>query len=146
MKTFITAIFLITFVPLNAENIGDRSNRQAYESQRGYAFEQKCFRYEYREEYVPGTSSSPGYVRSYNEKIAVPCNGSNIASENYNYPTNQTMLYSSDQSSQNCSGNRILGAIVGGGIAASLSETDAYGWTIPLGVVLGMEIADSECN
>ena len=74
MKTALAAIMLLTAVPANAfESIGDRSNRQAYESVGGYAYEHNCYRYEYREEYVPGTSRSPGYVRSYREKIAVPC-------------------------------------------------------------------------
>ena len=78
MKTALAAILLLTAVPANAggrwsESIGDRSNRQAYESQRGYAYENSCFRYEYREEYVPGTSYSKGYVKSYNEKVSVPC-------------------------------------------------------------------------
>ena len=54
MKTALAAILLLTAVPANAggrwsESIGDRSNRQAYESQRGYAYEHNCFRYEYRE-------------------------------------------------------------------------------------------------
>ena len=62
-------------LPVNAyESIGDRSNREAYESQKGYAYENKCFRYEYREEYIPGTSMSPGYVKSYSEKVSIPCN------------------------------------------------------------------------
>ena len=69
MKIALAALMIAT-MPAHAESIGDRSNRQAYESQRGYASENKCFRYEYREEYVPGNSQSPGYVKSYNEKIA----------------------------------------------------------------------------
>ena len=36
-----------------------------YRSRGGYAEQEKCFRKEYREEYVPGTMSSPGYVRTY---------------------------------------------------------------------------------
>ena len=32
----------------------------ANEYQAGYSHERKCYRSEYREEYVPGTSSSPG--------------------------------------------------------------------------------------
>ena len=41
-----------------------------YRSQGGYAEQEKCFRKEYREEYVPGTMSSPGYVRSYKKSTS----------------------------------------------------------------------------
>ena len=41
--------------------------------------------------------------------------------------------------------NGTLGALLGGGVAASLSAVDAYGWSIPLGLVLGKGIANSEC-
>ena len=49
MKTALAAIMLLTAVPANAfESIGDRSNRQAYESVGGYAYEHNCYRYEYQ--------------------------------------------------------------------------------------------------
>ena len=35
--------------------------------------EESCFKYEYREEYVPGTRKNPGYVKSYTDKVEVPC-------------------------------------------------------------------------
>ena len=44
-----------------------------YRSRGGYAEQEKCFRKEYREEYVPGTMSSPGYVRSYKKRVRVAC-------------------------------------------------------------------------
>ena len=47
---------------------GDYSNHRAYsdyKSKKGYASENKCYRKEYREEYVPGTSRSPGYGGGY---------------------------------------------------------------------------------
>ena len=34
-----------------------------------------CTRTEYREEYIPGTKSSPGYVRSYEIDVEIPCGG-----------------------------------------------------------------------
>ena len=37
-----------------------------------------CTRTEYREEYIPGTKSNPGYVRSYEVDIEIPCGGSKI--------------------------------------------------------------------
>ena len=75
MKTLIAILILGSSFPVNAyESIGNRSNREAYDSQKGYAYENKCFRYEYREAYIPGNSISPGYVKSYNEKVSIPCN------------------------------------------------------------------------
>ena len=35
--------------------------------------EETCFKYEYREEYVPGTENSPGYVKSWKDTVEVPC-------------------------------------------------------------------------
>ena len=35
-----------------------------------------CTRTEYREEYIPGTKSNPGYVRSYEVDVEIPCGGS----------------------------------------------------------------------
>ena len=36
-----------------------------------------CTRTEYREEYIPGTKSNPGYVRNYEIDVVVPCGGDN---------------------------------------------------------------------
>ena len=36
----------------------------ADEYQAGYSSTKSCYRSEYREEYVPGTEDSPGYVKS----------------------------------------------------------------------------------
>ena len=37
------------------------------------------------------------------------------------------------------------GGLLGGGLAAALSKKDAYGWSVPLGAVLGMGIANADC-
>ena len=34
-----------------------------------------CTRTEYREEYIPGTKSNPGYVRNYEVDVEIPCGG-----------------------------------------------------------------------
>ena len=60
-----------------------------------------------------------------------------------NMMTDSWTKYAIGDNTNNC--NEILGALVGGGIAASLSAVDAYGWSIPLGLVLGKGIANSEC-
>ena len=40
-----------------------------------------CYKETYREEYVPGTKSAPGYVSSYSEIIEVPCNSERVVSD-----------------------------------------------------------------
>ena len=51
----------------------------AGEYQQGYSASRTCFKTEYREEYVPGTLDNPGYVKSWNETLEVPCNGDTAA-------------------------------------------------------------------
>ena len=128
MKIALATMMLLSALPVSAESIGDRSNRQAYESQRGYAREEKCYRNEYREEYIPGTSNSPGYVRSYRERVKVPCN-------NHTYHRNHHQQKNVDDNS--CIEGSILGGIAGGGIGAAASRGDGRLWAIPLGIVDG---------
>ena len=147
MKILIATLMFFASSPINAyESIGDRSNREAYESQTGYAHENNCFRFEYREQYIPGNSMSPGYVKSYNEKVSIPCNSHNNVFNHYPYKTesqNSNVIYNQ---SPKCTGSTVFGALIGGGIAASISESDAYGWSIPLGAVLGAGIGNAGCN
>ncbi len=141
MKILISTIILGVAFPVNAfEIIGDHSN--TYQSKKGYAYENKCFRYEYKEQYVPGNSMSPGYVKSYNEKVSIPCD---IHRNVYNHYSEPSTSYLNQQSAPKCTTNTMLGGLIGGGIAASLSKSDAYGWSIPLGVVLGAGIGNAEC-
>ena len=121
----------------------------------GYSARRSCFKNEYREVYVSGTSSYPGYVQSYIERIQVPCRtpGSWKTVRYYHYLPNRgyrknqvlvTQRYRKPQSS--CSaGSVTTGGLLGGGLAAALSKKDAYGWSIPLGAVLGVGIANSDC-
>ena len=147
MKKLIATLFLGTLLPVNAyESIGDRSNRQAYESQKGYAYENKCFRYEYREQYIPGSSVSPGYVKSYNEKVSIPCNSHGNVFNHYHHKNESPNSYVEYKPAQKCTGSTVLGGLIGGGIAATLSESDAYGWSIPLGAILGAGIGNTECE
>ena len=142
-------LILIPFLtaPVQAyESIGDRSNRQAYQShtpqetqipwwrrqyQPGYSSSSTCTRREYREEYVPGTAHSPGYVRTWNDEVEVPCY--------YRRPRPSTpprqRIPSPD--GNECSEGAILGGILGGGAGAALSQGDGRWWAIPLGVVAG---------
>ena len=147
MKILIATLILSSTLPVNAyESIGDRSNREAYESQKGYAYENKCFRYEYREKYIPGNSMSPGYVKSYREKVSIPCNSERNVFNHYHHKNEHQTSYVKYKSAPKCTGSTTLGGLIGGGIAASLSKSDAYGWSIPLGAVLGAGIANAECK
>ena len=147
MKTLIAFLILGSSFPVNAyESIGDRSNREAYESQKGYAYESKCFRYEYKEQYVPGNSMSPGYVKSYNEKVSIPCNSHPKAFNYYHHKPEPETSYVKYKPVPKCTTSTTLGGLIGGGIAASLSKRDAYGWSIPLGAVLGAGIGNAECK
>jgi len=122
----LAASVLLVAMPVSAESIGDRSNRLAYESQRGYAREEKCYRNEYREEYVPGTSNSPGYVKSYRERVKVPCERHHHAPQKPH-----------QEDSNSCIEGSILGGIAGGGLGAAASRGDGRYWAIPLGIVGG---------
>ena len=45
----------------------------AHHSQRGYSSSRDCYKTVYREDYIPGTRNNPGYIKTYNETVAVPC-------------------------------------------------------------------------
>ena len=147
MKTFIAILLLGGTLPVNAyENIRYLNNVEAYDSQKGYAYENKCFRYEYREKYVTGTSMSPGYVKSYSEKVSIPCNSHRRVYNDYHHKTEPQTSYVKYKPAPKCTGSTTLGGLIGGGIAASLSKSDAYGWSIPLGAVLGAGIGNAGCK
>jgi len=129
MKLALATMMLLSALPVSAESIGERSNRQAYNSQRGYASENRCYRNEYREEYIPGTSRSPGYVSSYKERVEVPCNR-----EVYRRDDTPRRHNTDDNS---CIEGSILGGIAGGGIGAAASRKEGRLWAIPLGIVGG---------
>ena len=147
-KSLVTFFIAASFpLPLNAHHkINDNVKNETYLSQKGYAYEEKCFRYEYREDYIPGTSISPGFVKSYKEKVSVPCSTKNSAFNHYQSETNPKIEYVNYLEPKKCNGSTTLGGLIGGGIAASLSKKDAYGWAIPLGAILGAGIGNAECS
>ena len=147
--------------PVSAESIGDRSNRQAYEDVRsgnwidsifgppsssiphenrvatnsyqpGYSSSSTCTRQEYREEYIPGTARSPGYINSWYDTVEVPC-WRNRPSR----PSRPIFQREPSPDGNECSEGAILGGILGGGAGAALSQGDGRWWAIPLGVVAG---------
>ena len=82
-----------------------------------------CTRTEYREEYIPGTKSSPGYVRSYEVDVEIPCGGQKAEKIN-----------------DDCTDGKIAGALLGGGVGGAISRKEGRWWAIPLGAVTGAAI------
>ena len=80
-----------------------------------------CTRTEYREEYIPGTRSNPGYVRNYEVDIEVPCGGH----QNENIDSND------------CSEGSFIGGILGAGLAISSSRGKDRWWAVPAGGTAG---------
>ena len=147
MKKLIAAIFIFASWPVNAHHKDSGyNNYETYNSNQGYAYEEKCFRYEYREDYIPGNSTSPGYVKSYQEKVSIACKNQNNALNHSEDNNAHKIEYVNYVSQKNCSGSTTLGGLIGGGIAASLSHQDAYSWSIPLGAVLGAGIGNASCS
>ena len=82
-----------------------------------------CTRTEYREEYIPGTKSSPGYVRNYEVDVEIPCGGTK-----------------SSKIKDECTDGKIAGALLGGGIGGAVSRKEGRWWAVPLGAVTGAAI------
>ena len=138
-----------------------------YHHKKGYLTQQTCYQEIYREKYIPGTRSSIGFVMSYLDTVKIPCSSLSwhpparkhrhhhnhahylpYAHRIYSKPTHQQVLVSRDYgaSGGRCNASSATtGGLIGGGLAAAISKKDAYGWSIPLGAVLGMGIANSDC-
>ena len=138
-----------------------------YHHQRGYRTQRTCYKEIYREEYVSGNRRSKGYVKSYLDKVEVPCSSLSWnqpvrkyphshnhvhyfphTHRRYNRGTHQQVLVSRSYrtSGGSCSsGNATTGGLLGGGLTAAISKKDAYAWSIPLRAVIGMGIANAEC-
>ena len=145
-----------------------------YDHQRGYTTQRTCSKEIYREEYVSVNRRSKGYVKTYLDKVEVPCSSLSwnppvrkyphrhnhahyqnnhahylpYTHRRHNRPTHQQVLVSRGYRTNvgSCSsGNAATGGLIGGGLAAAISKKDAYAWSIPLGAFLGMGIANVEC-
>ena len=108
----------------------------ASDYQAGYSTSRNCFKTEYREEYIPGTAESPGYVQSFHETIEVPCKHSTDSLRRGGYTRKTTIEFDNND----CSDGKIAGGLLGGGVGAALSRGDGRWWAIPLGAVLGSRI------
>ena len=100
-----------------------------------YNVQDECYRNV--EQYVPGYQTPDGrYVNGYvkRSRQSVPCGGGTGGQ----YVT---------QSVPRCDRNAtIFNGLVGGGIAAALSKPDAYKWSVPLGLALGVSSSRIGCR
>ena len=80
-----------------------------------------CTRTEYREEYIPGTKSNPGYVRNYEIDVEIPCEGAQ----------------SQNTDANDCSEGSVIGGLLGAGLAISSSRGKDRWWAIPAGGTAG---------
>ena len=112
-----------------------------YRSRGGYAEQEKCYRREYREEYIPGTMKNPGYVRRYNKKVRVPCERPQFipqSTPDYRYEERYPNMGHVDNNS--CKEGTVAGGLLGGALGGVLSKKDNWIWAIPTGIVAGSMI------
>ena len=99
-------------------------------SQPGYSRTTQCFRDEYREEYIPGTKDSPGYVRNWTEKVEIAC-----ANKPNQIPTQETQAV--DVDNNNCVEGSVIGGLLGAGLGAALSRKEGRWVGVPVGAAAG---------
>ena len=114
------------------------------EYQPGWSHERTCFKSEYREEYVPGTEDSPGYVKSWKDTVEVPCENTptyhrdhnpNVGRSTGTYRRHVTVYENVD--TNDCSDGTVAGALLGGGLAGFGSRGKDRWWAIPSGIIGG---------
>ena len=116
-----TLIALSTACPVLAEG-----------TQPGYAnTSRQCARSEYREEYVPGNKNSPGYVRTWNEAVQVPCSAVGARTLR---PAVQPQKIGDGN---DCSEGSLIGGLLGAGLATTGSRGRDRWWAIPAGGAAG---------
>ena len=93
-----------------------------------------CYRETYREEYIPGTREDPGFIKTYNELIEVPCRNDKYADP---IIKRETIVEYDDN---DCTDGKVAGAVLGGGLGAAVSRGEGRWWAIPLGAVVGSKI------
>jgi hypothetical protein len=159
--TPLAALFL-----LSPSVLADQRHVTKYQA--GYSEEAACYRYEYKEEYVPGNSQSKGYVKSNRDKVEVPCGNSNevgSVKHHYNQPANDSVQLAQHNNRQpvitnvqyhtapqyqpqpqqarqgdtnDCKSGTVLGAIAGGAGAFGLTNGGRYSNDHLWSVPLGM--------
>ena len=106
--------------------------------QAGYSHQRTCLRSEYREEYIPGTDTDPGYVKSWKETVEVPCEPSSAATPPSTYRRHVTVYENVD--TNDCSEGTVAGGLLGGGLAGFGSRGKDRWWAIPAGIIGGSMI------
>ena len=112
--------------------------RTGYRSRGGYAEQEKCFKREYREEYIPGTMKNPGYVKRYNKRVRVPCERPSFmpqSAPHYHYEEQYPGVGRVDNNS--CKEGTVAGGLLGGALGGVLSKKENWIWAIPSGMVAG---------
>ena len=121
MKLFCTALItLFTATPILAA-----------EYQPGYSSSQTCTRNEYREEYIPGSKNSPGYVKAWNETVEVPCRTYSPVGV-YSHPHRMREIDDND-----CSEGTLIGGLLGAGLTMSGTRGKDRWWAVPAGGAAG---------
>ena len=117
---------------------------EVWETQPGYSSSRTCFKTEYREEYVPGTEDSPGYVKSWKDTLEVPCEDpyaqswGETPSRPHTYRRHVTVY--EDVDTNDCSEGTVAGGLLGGGLATAITRGKDRWWAIPLGIVGGASL------
>ena len=81
-----------------------------------------CTRTEYREEYIPGTKSNPGFVKSYEVDVVISCTGKRKTEK---------------IDDNDCRQGSFIGTLLGAGIALSSSRGKDRFWAVPAGGTAG---------
>ena len=98
-------------------------------SQPGYSKTSQCFKDEYREEYVPGTKDSPGYVKKWSEKVEIPCSPTAVQG------TSQDPTSSKKVDDNSCIEGSVIGGLLGADPAPSpvaMAAGSAFPWELRL--------------
>ena len=122
MKLLLASLIALTPVSASADDIIEWETTS-----------KTCYRETYREEYIPGTREDPGFIKTYNELIEVPCR-SKISDP---VIRRETVVEYDDN---DCTDGKVAGAVLGGGLGAAISRGEGRWWAIPLGAVVGSKI------
>mgnify|MGYP001246807786 FL=1 len=113
---------------------------EIWETQPGYSSSRTCFKTEYREEYVPGTEDSPGYVKSWKDTLEVACEDPSLSGTTRPHTYRRHVTVYEDVDTNDCSEGTVAGGLLGGGLATAISRGKDRWWAIPLGIVGGASL------
>ena len=99
-------------------------------SQPDYSQTTQCFKKVYKEEYVPGTKDSPGYVKNWIEKVEMACSDGLILDS-----TQNKQLVDTDNN--DCRQGSVIGGLLGAGLGAALSRKQGRWVGVPVGAAAG---------